>query len=103
MNSCVYFISCVSFLAVFTIFGFRSIGRVRFGKHSASGELLGPIDFETSDVGARELVRLKRGSTGFNVPFSLTRVSCFYCHSLTKRLPFDEDEFDYIRVKFISK
>ena len=27
--------------------------------------------------------------------------SCF--HSLTKRLPFDEDEFDYVRVKFIAK
>lgn len=27
-----------------------------------------------------------------------------FCHdSLTKRLPFDEDEFDYVRVKFIAK
>ena len=24
-------------------------------------------------------------------------------HSLTKRLPFEEDEFDYVRVKFIAK
>ena len=31
-------------------------GRVRFGEHSTSGELLGAVDFETSDMGARELV-----------------------------------------------
>jgi len=32
------------------------IGRVRFGEHSASGKLLGAVDFETGNLGAWELV-----------------------------------------------
>lgn len=32
------------------------IGRVRFGEHPTSGELLGTVNFETGDMGARELV-----------------------------------------------
>ena len=35
---------------------FPFIGRVRFGEYSASGELLGAVNFETGDMGARELV-----------------------------------------------
>ena len=32
------------------------IGRVRFGEHSTSGELLGTVNLKTGNMGARELV-----------------------------------------------
>lgn len=54
---------------------FPFIGWVRFGKHSTSGELFGPFDFETSDMGARELVRPVEFQR--SVPTDLGGLFCF--------------------------
>jgi len=48
---------------------FPFIGRIRFGEYSASGELLGRVNFETGDMGAWELV----GPQDSVFSFQLTR------------------------------
>ena len=60
VNSCVYFTSRVLLSrCLYETDEYLPclIGRIRFGKYSASRELPGPVDFETSDMGAWELVR----------------------------------------------
>lgn len=79
-------------------------GRIRFGEYSASGELSGHVNLGAGEMGSWKLVR-QPGSSHLiqGLDFRLFSLTLGCHNSLTKRLPFDEDEFDYVRVKFIAK